>query len=152
MGPMVKRFGEMRVGLIGLTSATIAAIGYGFAPSLPIVVALMVIHGPEGFVHPMFTALMSKAVPDNAQGELQGGISSIMNVAMLAGTVSFAQIFGYFMQPTAPIVSPDVGFFVAGAGLVVALVLFLIVTRSKNSAPSVISTQAGNLPQSSASE
>lgn len=125
VGPMVKQCGERRVGLIGLGAAAIAAFGYGFAPNLPVIVALMIVHGPEGFVPPMFTALMSKAVPDNAQGELQGGISSIMNVAMLAGTVGFAQIFGYFMQPTAPVVSPDVGFFVAGAGLLVAFGLFL---------------------------
>jgi MFS transporter, DHA1 family, tetracycline resistance protein len=133
VGPMVKRFGEQQVGLIGLISATIAAIGYGFAPNLVAVVALMVIHGPEGFVHPMFTALMSKAVPDDAQGELQGGISSIMNVAMLAGTVGFAQVFGFFMRPDAPIVSPDIGFFVAGAGLIVALGLFALVARAPRS-------------------
>lgn len=83
----------------------------------------------EGFEPTMFRALMSKAVPDNAPGELQGGIASIMNVAMLAGTVGFSQLFGYFMQPTAPIVSPDVGFFFAGAGLLVAFVLFLSTSR-----------------------
>jgi MFS transporter, DHA1 family, tetracycline resistance protein len=130
-GPLVKRFGEHRVVLLGLSSAIVAAIGYGFATNLPIVFALMVVHGPEGLVHPMLTALMSKAVPDNAQGELQGGISSIMNVAMLVGTVSFAQMFGYFMRPTAPVVSPDVGFFVCGTVLVLALGLFLAVERPK---------------------
>jgi hypothetical protein len=36
-------------------------------------------------------------VPENAQGELQGGISAITNMAMLAGTVVFPQIFGHFM-------------------------------------------------------
>lgn len=146
VGPLVKYMGEMRVGVLGLTSAIIAAIGYGFAPNLPIVVGLMVIHGPEGLVHPMFTALMSKAVPDNAQGELQGGISSIMNVAMLGGTVGFSQIFGYFMQPTAPFMSPDVAFFVAGAGLVFALLLFLAVVRPTRLVSSLEPTR-GDLSQ-----
>ena len=54
----------------------------------------MFVHGPEGFVHPMMTAMMSKAVPEDAQGELQGGISAVMNISMLAGTVFFAQVFG----------------------------------------------------------
>jgi MFS transporter, DHA1 family, tetracycline resistance protein len=132
-GWFVKQFGERRVALIGLTCAAVAAIGYGFAPSLPIVVALMFVHGPEGLVHPMFTALMSKSVPDDAQGELQGGISSVMNVAMLAGTVAFAQIFGYFTHPNAALRSPDIGFFFCGAILLVALGLFLALKLGKSS-------------------
>ncbi len=128
-GPAVKRFGEHRVALIGLVAAAIAAAGYGLAGSLSVVVVLMVVHGPEGFIHPMLTAMMTKDVPDNAQGELQGGIAAVMNVAMLTGTVFFSQIFGYFMQPTAPFQSPDVAYFVAAAGLVLSLVMFLVFVK-----------------------
>lgn len=124
-GPAVARFGEERVALIGLVSAVIAAVGYGFAPGLLVVIIFLVIHGPEGFVHPMMAAIMSKEVPENAQGELQGGLSSIMSVAMLLGTVFFTQIFAHFMRPDAIIVSPDMAFFVAAGLLVVTLGLFL---------------------------
>jgi DHA1 family tetracycline resistance protein-like MFS transporter len=129
-GPAVKMWGESRTALFGLVSACIAAIGYGFAPGLLVVVMLFIIHGPEGFVHPMLTAMMSKETPENAQGELQGGISSIMAVTMLLGTVFFAQIFGYFLQPSASIMSPDMAFFVAGSVLVVTLSLFVAVRRA----------------------
>ncbi len=128
-GPAVKRWGESKVALIGLVSSVIAAVGYGLAPSLLVVIIFFVIHGPEGFVHPMLSAIMSKAVPENAQGELQGGISSIMSVSMLLGTVFFAQAFGYFMQPTAPIVSPDMAFFIAAALLAGTLLLFIAVRQ-----------------------
>ena len=124
-GPAVKLFGEHRVVTIGLISATIAALGYGMAGSLSVVVILMFIHGPEGLVHPMLTALMSRRVPEDAQGELQGGISAITNLAMLAGTVFFAQIFGYFMSQNAPFQSPNVAYYVAGAGLALTLGLYL---------------------------
>jgi MFS transporter, DHA1 family, tetracycline resistance protein len=125
-GPAVKRFGEEQVVMIGMVSAVIAAVGYGLAGSLTMVLILLFIHGPEGFVHPMLTAIMSKAVPDDAQGELQGGISSVMNIAMLAGTVFFSQIFGYFMQPTSAVVSPDIAFFIAAGVLAVSLVMFQV--------------------------
>ncbi len=128
-GPAVKRFGEHRTALIGLVSAVVAVVGYGLAPGLLVVVILMVIHGPEGFVHPMLTAIMSKSVPEDQQGELQGGISSIMNIAMLAGTVFFSQVFGFFMMPDAPVVTPDMAYFVAGAILLAALAMFLRVAR-----------------------
>ena len=126
----VKWFGERNLALIGLVSALIAAAGYGLAGSLTVVVVLMIVHGPEGFVHPMLTAMMTKVVPDDAQGELQGGISAIMNVAMLAGTVFFSQIFGYFMAP-GDRQSPDVAFFVAGAGMALTLLMFVLIVPDK---------------------
>ncbi len=128
-GPAVKAFGEHRAVLIGMVTAVIACVGYGLAGGLAAVLVLLVIHGPEGFVHPMLVAMMSKVVPDDAQGELQGGISSVMNIAMLAGTVFFAQIFGWFWAEDRDWRSADIGFFVAGGILFVALVLFLAVVR-----------------------
>ena len=134
-GPAVKAFGEYRVVLIGLVTAVIAVLGYGVVSSVFLIFALMIVHGPEGFVHPMIVALMSKAVPDDAQGELQGGISSVMNVAMLTGTVFFSQIFGYFWAEGRSFRAPDIAFFVAAALLTAALVLFLAVVRKPAPAP-----------------
>ena len=128
-GPAVARFGEWRVCLFGLCIAAVVAVGYGLAGSFVAVMFLLVIHGPEGFVHPMLVAMMSKAVPDDAQGELQGGISAVMNVAMLFGTVTFALVFSRFMQPGATFRSPDMGFYLAAALLVVTLVLFLKIVK-----------------------
>jgi MFS transporter, DHA1 family, tetracycline resistance protein len=124
-GPAEKRFGTTNVVMIGMISAVIAAAGYGLAPGLIAVIALFVVHGPEGFVHPMMTALMSKAVPENAQGELQGGIASVMAVTMLLGTVFFAQVFSWFAKPNPYVQSPDVALYVAAAVLALALLLFL---------------------------
>jgi DHA1 family tetracycline resistance protein-like MFS transporter len=134
-GPAVARFGEQRVAVFGLITAVIVAAGYGLVGTLAGVLILLVIHGPEGFVHPMLTAIMSKAVPEDAQGELQGGISSVMNIAMLMGTVFFAQVFGQFMRPGAIIQSPDVGFFIASVVLVPALFLFLATVRATRPSP-----------------
>lgn len=128
-GPLVKRFGEHRVALFGLIFSSIGALGYGLAGSLSMVVIMMVVHAPEGFVYPMLQALMSKAVPEDAQGELQGGMSAITNVAMLAGTVFFSQVFGYFLSPGAPFQSASVGFVIAAGGLAVTLGLFLWLVR-----------------------
>ena len=124
-GPAEKKFGASNVVLIGLASSVIAVIGYGVAPGIIAVVVLFVVHGPEGFVHPMLSALMSRSVPENAQGELQGGISSIMSVAMLAGTVFFSQVFSWFMQPNAFVQSPDVAMFTAAGFLALTVVIFL---------------------------
>ncbi|MFO1034207.1 MAG: TCR/Tet family MFS transporter [Hyphomicrobiales bacterium] len=128
-GPAVKLWGEHKVAMLGLASSAIGLVGYGWAPSLTWVIVFFVVHGPEGFVHPMLTAIMSKAVPENAQGELQGGISSIMNLTMLVGTVFFAQAFGYFMDPARANPSPNVPFFIAAGLLVLTTALYAVVWR-----------------------
>ncbi len=128
-GPAERRFGPGNVVMIGLLSSVIAVIGYGLAPGIVAVVILFVVHGPEGFVHPMLAAPMSKAVPEDAQGELQGGISSIMAVAMLLGTVFFSQLFSWFAKPNAILQSPDVAMYVAAGFLALTLLIFLRVRK-----------------------
>jgi DHA1 family tetracycline resistance protein-like MFS transporter len=68
-------------------------------------------------------------VPDDAQGELQGGISAVTNLAMLAGTLTFAQVFGRFMAEDSTFRSPDVAYNLAAVLLVGTLVLFLAIVR-----------------------
>ncbi|MCU0904690.1 MAG: TCR/Tet family MFS transporter [Tabrizicola sp.] len=128
-GPAVARFGEWKVCLAGLIVGATVAAGYGLAGSLAVVIVLMVLHGPEGFVHPMLVAMMSKAVPEDAQGELQGGISAVMNVAMLVGTILFSQVFGFFMQEARGMPSPNVAFYLAAALLLGVVLMYLAMVR-----------------------
>lgn len=129
-GPLVKAFGEHRVILAGFVCATIAATGYGLAGGLAAVVILMVVHTPEGFIHPLLSAEMTKAVPENAQGELQGGLSAVLNIAQLAGTVFFSQVFAFFMRPDMG-ANPSAGFLIAGGGLLATFLLYLVLSRAR---------------------
>ena len=133
-GPAVRIWGERRVAVIGLVSATVAAAGYGLAGGLAVVVVLMVVHGPEGFVQPMLMAMMSRVVPEDAQGELQGGISAVTNIAMLAGTVTFSQVFAAFLAEGAAWQSPNAAFFLA-AGLLAGTLGLCLWALRKTPAP-----------------
>jgi DHA1 family tetracycline resistance protein-like MFS transporter len=130
-GPAAKRFGEWNVALFGLVCSALVLLGYGFAGGLAAVIALMILHGPEGFVHPLMTSMLTRRVPEDAQGELQGGISAVTNLAMLFGTVFFAFIFGHFWAEDRAWRSPDMAYWVAAGCLAVTTVLFAAVTRGK---------------------
>lgn len=134
-GPVVKWLGERRTVVFGLVMAVVAVLGYAVAPGLAAVLILLVVHAPEGFVHPALTALMSHQAPDDAQGELQGGIASLQSIGMLLGTVMFTQIFGWFMQPDSIIVSPSIGFVLAGLLLTLTLGFFLAMKETKPLTP-----------------
>ena len=128
-GPAVARWGERALTGLGLVVGALACLGYGLAPTTAFVLPILVIHAVEGFVHPMLGATMSRAVPETVQGGLQGGIAAVMNLAMLAGTIFFTQIFGWFLVPTMPLAGPDVAFFTAAALVGVAAVWFLALPR-----------------------
>jgi MFS transporter, DHA1 family, tetracycline resistance protein len=129
-GPAEKTFGTSNVILIGFVSSIVAVIGYGLAPGIIVVVMLFVVHGPEGFVQPMLGGEVSKIVPENAQGELQGGISSMMAVSMLLGTVFFSQVFSWFARPNPLVQSPNMAMYVAAGFLTIAFLLFLRVRKT----------------------
>jgi MFS transporter, DHA1 family, tetracycline resistance protein len=128
-GPLVARFGEHRVAFWGLVFAAGAAVGYGLAWSLPVVLVLLVLHAPEGLVHPVLNAVLSKSVPEDAQGQLQGGISSVTNIAMLLGTLFYSQLFGLVMPEGAPPERAGLPFVVAGGLLAMVLAIFVAVRR-----------------------
>ena len=128
-GPAVKYLGEWNTVVLALVSSLVASFGYGLAPNLIFVILLFLVHAPEGFAQPALTALMSREAPDNAQGELQGGIASLQNIAMLAGTFFYAQAFGWFMQPNPIAVSPSAGYFICAGLLVITLAYFLTLKR-----------------------
>ncbi len=128
-GPAVKWLGEHKLALLGLVASTCSTIGYAYAPSLVAVLLLFIIHAPEGFVHPMITAMMTKEVPEDAQGELQGGISSIMSISMLLGTVFFTQLFGYMVQGDVGHDSTGVVYLVAAALLLITITIYAAYTK-----------------------
>ncbi len=129
-GPVVKWLGESNTVLLGLSVGACVAFAYGLAPSLLWVLILLVLHAPEGLANPAMTALMSREVPENAQGEMQGGIASVQNLAMIIGSIFFSQVFGYFMRPDAAVQSPNIAFFVAGFLFAVTVGLFVLTRRS----------------------
>jgi DHA1 family tetracycline resistance protein-like MFS transporter len=124
-GPAVARWGERPLALVGLALSSLSCLAFGLATATEIVLVLLVVHAFEGFAHPSLSALMSRAVPANAQGALQGGVAALQSLSMLVGTVLFTQVFGYFLTPEAPVQSPDVAFFMAAAVVGLGLLLFV---------------------------
>lgn len=130
-GPVVTWLGERNAAIFGLVMAVVALIGYGLAPGLLVVLVLLVIHAPEGFVHPALTAMMSHEAPEDAQGEIQGGIASLQSIGMVLGTVLFTQVFGWFTVPGAPPTAAGYAFLLAAIMLGATLAYFLTLREVK---------------------
>lgn len=104
------KLGEVRGAYLGLAGGVSGFLLYAFAPNSAIMYVGMVAAAFAGFVYPSMNALVSKQAPASAQGELQGALSSVYSVTSILGPPLMTQLFGYFSQPTAPIVFPGAAY------------------------------------------
>lgn len=136
-GPAVARWGERKMAMLGLGCAAATCVAFGLAQTTTVVVVVLIVNAVEGLAHPMLTALMSKAVPEDTQGALQGGLSALLSLAMLFGSLFYTQVFGFFLSEAAPVRSPDVAFYIAAVLMVLALALLVAIEgrRSGRASP-----------------
>ena len=104
-----------------------------------------------GLVYPSINAILSRLIPANAQGELQGGVASLSSISAITGPPLMTQLFGHFSAAGASIHFPGAAFLFAALLAAGSGVLFLRAGRSRatSSTAQVLSTVApeSNLPQ-----
>lgn len=109
-GRMVKRFGELKAAVIGLVFASVCYAGYSLATQTWQMFAWMLPWALVGAAYPSMNAMMSHQVPASAQGELQGGVASLMSLSSTIGPPLMTGLLGYFSMPQAPVHFPGAPF------------------------------------------
>ena len=126
---LVPRLGEQRAALSGLLSGSAAFFGYAFASRGWMMFAFLVAWLFAGLVQPSIQGLMSRQVPANAQGELQGGVASLYSLTAVVGPPLMTQLFGYFSSERARIHFPGAAFLCAALLAIAGLLVFVRATR-----------------------
>src|SRR3989442_1185573 len=140
-GLLVPRLGEQRAARCGLLSGSAAFIGYAFASRGWMMYAFLVAWLFAGLVLPSIQGLMSRQIPANAQGELQGGVASLYSLTAVVGPPLMTQLFGYFSSGRARVHFPGAAFLCAALLAIGGLVVFVRATRA-DSAYSTAATAA----------
>ncbi len=127
VGPMVKRVGEPPVAILGLLAAIVAFAGVAFTDQVFYLYVFIMIGAISGLAAPAINGVLSRQVPDNAQGELQGAVNAANSLATIIGPLAATQIFSYFTHAAdSPGYFPGAPFLAAAICVVGALVLFTI--------------------------
>jgi MFS transporter, DHA1 family, tetracycline resistance protein len=128
---IVPRLGERRTlylgqlfGGLGMFFAGLARSGAIFLSSIPVMM-LWTISGPAA------QGIMTHRVSEREQGALQGAIASLRSIAMLIGPLIFPFTFSYFIDETHGRNIPGAPWFLAGALLLVAMLMSLRIPRLK---------------------
>lgn len=122
---IIPKLGERKSLTLGISVSAIAFMLYALAPYGWMIYAFLVFGALGGISNPATQGLMSKAVPPNEQGMLQGGIASLTSITSIVGPPLATNLFGFFISPKAPFYVPGAAF-IAGS---ILLVLGLIAAR-----------------------
>lgn len=127
---VVPRIGEHAAAVFGMSVATAVYLGYAFANAGWMVYALIPVGALAGFTLPSLQAIMSRTLPADSQGELQGAIGAVNGLTMIIGPWLMTQIFAAFIEPGAPfaigeiVILPEgAPFYFAGAPFIAAAAL-----------------------------
>jgi len=135
VGPFVKHLGEARAIYLGLIMAALSFFGYAFATAGWMLFPCIAVGAFMGLVMPSLRGILSRAVPDNQQGELQGAISSLMGLTAIFSPLVMTQLFRYFAGEAAPVYFPGASFFLSGCLALLAL-LIVAITNRRTTGPS----------------
>lgn len=124
VGRVVKRLGERRAMLLGLGCGVIGFLIYGSAFTGWMFLIGLPISGLWAITTPATQALITRQVGPQAQGRVQGALSSLNSLGGLFGPLMFAGSFSFFIREDTPAYVPGVAFYLAAvllaAGLLVA--------------------------------
>lgn len=125
----VKKFGENKNVIFGILAYTIGFFLFAFSNTTGMMYASTVVYCLGGVCTPALNSIISSNIPANEQGELQGGLTSIMSVTTIISPVLMTQIFHHFTKPDTSFYFPGSALFFAGILMVIAFIVAIVVIK-----------------------
>ena len=130
---VIPKIGQKNSVYVGLVLYVVGFVLFAFASKGWMMFAFMIPYGLGGIAGPAIQGIMSNQVPANEQGELQGGLTSMMSVTSIIGPLLMTGLFAHFTAKETSIYFPGAPFL---AGAVLTLIsLFLAASSLKKYMP-----------------
>ncbi|MEM8893016.1 MAG: TCR/Tet family MFS transporter [Bacteroidota bacterium] len=124
---VIPKIGQRKGVYIGLAFYVVGFTLFAFASEGWMMMAFIIPYTLGGITGPSLQGIMTSQVPANAQGELQGGITSVISVTSIIGPPLMTNLFAWFTDGTVDIYFPGAPF------LLGALFILLSIALSKRS-------------------
>jgi MFS transporter, DHA1 family, tetracycline resistance protein len=122
---VVRRVGEARTALIGMTVSALGYVAYGLASEGWMAYSIIVVASLGGLTGPAVQGLISRSAGAHEQGGVQGSLTSLVSVAGILGPLMATRLFAYFIGEAAPIHLPGAAFFFSAALVATAMLIGL---------------------------
>ncbi len=127
VGPIVKKIGETSAVYWGFAFNAFGLFMMGIVTESWMVYTVIIPYAFGGLAGPSLQSIMTAQIPKNAQGELQGGLTSVMTLTAIVGPLLMTGIFRYYTNPENDIYFPGAPFVM---GTLLALLSIVIVRFS----------------------
>jgi len=124
---LLPRMGEQRAIVFGLSVGVLAYLGYGLATQGWMIYAILAVTSVGGIAGPAAQGLISRSVPADEQGAVQGSLSSLASVTGILGPPLATGLFAWFIGPSAPVHLPGAPFF---SGALLTILAMAVGVRS----------------------
>jgi len=119
---IIPKLGEKRAVYIGLGIECIALMMFAFASEGWMIFVFTIPYALSGIAGPALQSITSSQVPESTQGELQGGMASLISLTAIISPPIMTYLFAIFSGKGAPFYFPGMPF--AFGALLVAVGLF----------------------------
>jgi DHA1 family tetracycline resistance protein-like MFS transporter len=126
---IVPKLGEKKSVLFGFTFYAIGMAACAASTSTWMIFIAVVPLALGGLGGPSAQSLMTSQVPANAQGELQGTLTSLISVSAIIGPLLFPFLFSYFTSENAPVAIPGAALYCSSLLAICALIVSVFVFR-----------------------
>jgi MFS transporter, DHA1 family, tetracycline resistance protein len=127
---ILRSLGDRNTVIYGLVFNVFAFLALGLVESGTLALILTPLTALGAVVTPALQGMMSRTAPGDAQGELQGVISSAAALAMAVSSIVMTQVFAAFTAPGAALFLPGAPFLVSMALMLACLAVFLARPRA----------------------
>ncbi|MBD1423622.1 TCR/Tet family MFS transporter [Sphingobacterium chuzhouense] len=128
---VIPRLGLPKSILTGLFFLTLALPLIGIVPSSWMLFAASVLYVCGGIGGPAIQSLVSNLTPSNEQGQIQGGIASVISLTAIFGPLMMSNLFSFFTKENTPIYFPGAPFIMGGLLTLTALITAYIYFQGK---------------------
>lgn len=129
----IPKIGPEKSLFLGLAMNSLGLLGFGLASQSWMLYAVMVYNALSGLASPAFQGIISSHVPPNEQGELQGGLTSLMSIAAIIGQPLMLGLFRMFTRESAPFYFPGMPFLAGSLLSTISIILAFRIIYKKNS-------------------
>jgi MFS transporter, DHA1 family, tetracycline resistance protein len=127
---ILRVLGERKTVFYGLVFNLFAFLALGLVESGTLAMILTPLTALGAVVTPALQGIMSRTAPDDAQGELQGVISSTASLAMVVSPLIMTQVFAAFTAPGAGVFMPGAPFLVSSLLMLACMAVFVVRPRA----------------------
>lgn len=136
---MIPKLGESRSVVFGLFFNMLGFALFAIAPKGWMMYPIMALIPLSGIAGPALQSMISKNVPPQEQGELQGSLMALASLTAIAAPLFYTSLFARFSDPNVPGYFPGISYFVAAVICVVSVgLVFLRPADIRPEAPSNI--------------